>query len=90
MRRASKVDANQAGIVRALRQVGCEVLDLHTVGAGCADLLVRDKACRLYLMEVKTAKHRRYTPQQKRFHARWPVVTVSTEAEALAVIWFHN
>ena len=38
--RACKVDANQAAIVKALREYGCSVTHLHRVGDGCPDLLV--------------------------------------------------
>ena len=52
-RKASRVDANQAEIVRALRDVGATVQHLHTVGGGCPDLLVGFRG-RTYLMEIKT------------------------------------
>ena len=40
MRRAARTDANQAEIVRALRDEGCSVTLLHRVGEGCPDLLI--------------------------------------------------
>ena len=49
-----RTDANQPEIVAALRQVGAMVVDLHTVGRGCPDLLVMWRS-KTYLMEVKTA-----------------------------------
>jgi hypothetical protein len=51
MRRAAKVDANHADIVKALRAAGCGVLDLSKVGNGCPDLLVH--AGVTVLMEIK-------------------------------------
>ena len=52
MRRAARIDDNQPEIVRALRDVGAEVTHLHTVGKGCADLLVSYRQ-RWFLLEVK-------------------------------------
>lgn len=40
MRRAGRIDANQAEIVKALRAIGCSVQSLAGVGNGCADLVV--------------------------------------------------
>ena len=40
MRRAARVDANQAEITEALRKAGASVQPLHMVGRGCPDLLV--------------------------------------------------
>lgn len=94
MRRAAKVDANHAGIVKALRQAGANVLDLSAVGKGCPDLLV---TCVCYphqmvLMEIKDGSKppsaRKLTPDQEKFHATWPVdiYTVTNIDEALAVV----
>lgn len=55
MRRAAKVDRNQAEIVSALRAIGASVQPLHTVGAGCPDLLVGYRADN-YLLEVKDGR----------------------------------
>lgn len=52
MRRAAKVDVNQAEIVAALRDVGATVTSLATVGNGCPDLVVGFRG-RNYLLEVK-------------------------------------
>jgi len=52
MRRAARVDANQAEIVAALRKCGCTVQSLASVGNGVPDLLV-GRAGRNYLLEVK-------------------------------------
>lgn len=93
MRRASKVDANQAEIVRALRGVGCSVTLLHQVGGGCPDLLVgRDKTT--FLIEVKDGSAK--DPRQRELHAsqrEWwdtwrgamPVVVTNVD-EALGVV----
>ena len=53
MRYARKVDANQAGIVEALRGIPeCSVLILSSVGDGCPDLLVGYHGANL-LVELK-------------------------------------
>lgn len=91
MRRAAKVDANQAEVVKALRAAGCGVLDLSSVGKGCPDLLVHPPTypeCRMVvLMEVKNKKGRgdKLTPAQEKFHAEWKgwIYRVTSPAEAL-------
>lgn len=40
MRRAAKVDDNQALVVEGLRRAGCFVQSLAAIGKGCPDLLV--------------------------------------------------
>lgn len=91
MRRAAKVDANQAEIVKALRQAGCGVLDLSAVGKGCPDLLVHPPTypdCRFVaLMEIKNKKGRgdKLTPAQVKFHEGWKgwIYRVTSVQEAL-------
>ena len=94
MRRAAKVDANQAEIVAALRAAGCGVLDLSKVGNGCPDLLVHAPTYpwRHYLLEVKDGKkppsERKLTPAQEKFHERWKgwIHFVKSPEEALDAI----
>ena len=69
MRRAAKIDANQAEIVAALERVGCTVLSLAPMGRGCPDLLVA-RGMRTVLLEVKMPKGR-LTPDQVRFLSWW-------------------
>jgi hypothetical protein len=91
MRRAAKVDANHADVVKALRQVGCSVCDLSAVGRGCPDLLVTmpDYPFETILMEVKDGKKppsaRKLTPDQEKFHREWKgeIVVVTSVDEAL-------
>ena len=40
VRKYAKIDDNQPEIVKALREIGCSVQSLASVGGGCADLLV--------------------------------------------------
>jgi Holliday junction resolvase len=88
VRRAARVDANHAEIVRALRSVGCSVLDLSRVGSGCPDLLVGWKGRQMVLMEVKVDKGE-LNAEQVTFADAWrgiePVVVRSVK-EALDVV----
>lgn len=91
MRRAAKVDRNQSEIVDALRKAGATVQPLHTVGAGCPDLLVGFRGVN-YLIEVKDwkadASHRKLNSMQVDWHEAWrgQVSKAETVASALAVI----
>ena len=71
MRRAAKVDRNQAEIVDALRAVGARVECLHGVGGGVTDLLVLFRGD-LWLLEVKAGdkppSERKLTPAQVCWH----------------------
>lgn len=88
MRRAAKVDTNQAGIVQALKSVGCSVQTLAAVGDGVPDLLV-GRAGTNYLLEVKDGtrppSEQRLTPAQQEFHSAWRgrVAVVNSVAGAL-------
>lgn len=50
--RARKIDDNQAAIVKGLRDLGCFVQSLASVGKGCPDLLVGYKG-RWHTLEIK-------------------------------------
>lgn len=96
MRRAARVDENQAAIVKALKAAGCGVVDLSAVGGGVPDLLVHPPTfpdCRMaVLLEVKNpAKPKRdqqLTPDQVKFHEAWKgwLYVVRTVDEALAAV----
>lgn len=78
MRRAARVDGNQAAIIAAARQLGFRVLDLSKVGNGCPDLLLYSpRTRRLALVEVKMPKGR-LRALQERFMQEWPVAVVRT------------
>ena len=91
MRRAAKVDDNQADIVAGLRQIGCSVLSLAAVGKGCPDLLVGYRAHN-FLIEVKDGNKipskRKLTPDQRQFFAEWrgQVRKVESLDEAIQVV----
>jgi len=89
---ASKsVDANQVAVVAAFRAAGASVLHLHTLGAGCPDLLIGVDGVD-QLVELKDGRkresERRLRPEQVVFHREWRgrsvfVVTSAAEAHAL-------
>lgn len=73
--RAAKVDANQKEIVEALRNIGCTVQSLASVGKGVPDLLVANTTGDLFLMEIKDGKkppsERKLTTDQVKWHSAW-------------------
>ena len=74
-RRAHRLDANQDVIVDALCAApDVSVCSLAGVAAGCPDLLVGIGGV-THLVEVKDGakppSHRRFTPDQRRWIARW-------------------
>lgn len=74
MRRAAKVDANQNEITAALRKVGATVQHLHSIGAGCPDLLV-GLGGQNYLLEIKDGSlppsKRKLTRDELAWHGWW-------------------
>jgi hypothetical protein len=74
MRRAAKVDRNQAEIVRALRQAGASVQPLHMVGQGCPDLLVGFQG-RNMIFEIKDGiqpwSKQQLTDDERVWHGCW-------------------
>ena len=86
MRWAAKVDANQAEIVEALRQVGASVLVLSRVGQGCADLAAGIRG-ETFFLEVKSGKGK-LTPAEQEFMDKWRghYAIVRTPEEALRAI----
>ncbi len=69
MRVAAKIDANQAAIVKALRQVGVSVQSLATIGKGCPDLVAADDET-TWLIEVKGEKGK-LTDDQVKWFDEW-------------------
>ena len=91
MRTASKVDRNQAEIVKALRDAKATVQPLHAVGKGCPDLLVGFRG-RNFLLEVKdwqaAPSDRKLNDRQVEWHDGWKGqrAVVEMAGAALAVI----
>lgn len=85
MRRAAKVDDNQAEIVKALRKAGFKVEIIKKP----VDLLVSNRK-RTFLVEVKNEEGKNtLTKEQVDFFARWPgewhIVRSPEQAVAAAV-----
>lgn len=74
MRRAAKVDGNQAEIVVALRKIGASVTPLHMVGSGFPDLIVGWRG-RNVLFELKDPKQppnkRKLTDDEAIWFGNW-------------------
>ena len=91
MRRAARVDANQAQITAALRAAGATVQPLHMVGRGCPDLMVGFLGVN-YLLEVKDGSKppskQRLTEDEQQWHDMWDgqVATVNSADQALKAI----
>lgn len=91
LRTASRVDGNQAEIVRTLRAVGASVLHTHQL-KNCFDILVGYRG-RTFLMEIKDPAQppsaRQLTPGEAEFKASWrgsPYHIVHTPDEAIRII----
>ena len=85
---AKRTDANQAEIVKILRQAGADVYDLSKVGKGIPDLLVTFNG-ETILMEVKRDAKAKFTIEQLKFIANWkggPLSRVDSPESALRVI----
>lgn len=84
MRRAARVDANQAQIVSALRAAGAYV---WIIGLP-VDLLVGYKN-HTFLVEIKSSSKKRFTKLQQEFFANWPgssLVRIDSPEAALKMI----
>ena len=91
MRLKAKRDDNHADVVRALRQLGCTVQDLASVGDGCPDILVGFRGRNLCLEIKDGAKPpsaRKLTPEQVVWHHEWrgQVVIVESAEQAVRVV----
>ena len=71
---SKRADANQAEIVKALRDIGATVQHLHTLGHGCPDLLVGIRGVNL-LLEVKDGNkpqsRQSLTDDEREWHEAW-------------------
>lgn len=69
MKRAAKVDTNQAEIVKYLRQIGASVAITSAVHKGFPDIIVGWRG-RNYMMEIKASKGK-LTADQVEFMGAW-------------------
>lgn len=97
MRRAAKVDANQAEIVGALRDIGYSVAITSQLGGGFPDLVIggidrRTGLITNWLAEVKDGDkepaRRRLTEDEAAWHAAWggQVDILETVDDALRMV----
>jgi len=74
MRLRARTDVGQKEIVKALRQLGCSVRVISSVGKGVPDLLC-GRQRRNFLLEVKDGRKplsaRQLTPDEQRFKDEW-------------------
>ncbi len=91
MRRAAKVDANQAQVICALEAAGAKVQSLAALGKGAPDLLVGFRDA-LYAFELKDGNKvpsaQKLTPAQEKWHKEWAgyVRVVNSPEAALRAI----
>ena len=88
MRRAARVDKNQAPIVHALRKIGAVVTPLHMVGRGVSDLLVSFRQ-KWFVLEVKNPNVPKADQELTEDEKKWigeqkaPVYVVKSASEAI-------
>ncbi len=74
MRKHARHDDNRDDIIKALQQIGADVIKLDSIGGGCPDLLIGRRQKNL-LLEVKDGSkplsQRRLTPAELKFYQTW-------------------
>lgn len=91
MRRAARVDANHADLVKLARSVGASVQSLASIGRGCPDLLIGYRHTN-YVVEVKdgtkSPSERALTPDEADWHATWRgrVAVIESPEQLLALL----
>lgn len=91
MRRAAKVDDNQALIVQTLRDMYLSVAITSQLGDGFPDIVV-GYGGKNYMFEIKDPEKvpskRKLTEDERKFHNNWrgQINTVETVEDVLAVI----
>lgn len=91
MKRAARVDANHAEIVRALRSAGMKAVSLASMGKGIPDLIVGYRG-RNVLLEIKDGAKVRsaqaLTVDEANWIATWPgqVAVVRSPEEAINAV----
>jgi Holliday junction resolvase len=91
MRRAAKIDANHGDVVKALRDAGCSVVSLASLGCGIPDLCIATPSGETWLFEVKNKAGKnkgQLNKEQKAFMAAWQgkYAVVQSAQQALEVI----
>ena len=74
MRRAHRLDSNHAELVKAFEKLGCSVLSLAGIGAGCPDIVVGFAGLQI-MCELKDGAKppsaRKLTEDEERFRMNW-------------------
>lgn len=92
MRRDARVDATHGAIVKALRESGCFVFSMASLGAGLPDLCVGTPRGETWLLECKNPANKTRTgklnDEQRAFMAAWPgkYAVVTSAEQAIAVV----
>ena len=90
LRTASRVDANQPAIVKALRAIGASILHTHQL-KNCFDILVGYRG-RTFLMEIKVSEKEQLTAGEAEFQRTWrgsPYYVVTSVEQAIRIITTH-
>ena len=91
MRRRARVDANQAAITKAMRQLGAVVTPIHALGKGVPDLLVSWRQ-NWFVIEVKDGEKppsaQQLTPDEKKWigEQKAPVYLIKSVQEAIGLL----
>ena len=91
MRKYGKVDANQAQIVKYLRNAGATVQSIASIGSGCPDIIVGYRG-KNWLFEIKdgskSPSQRKLTSDEELWHEIWrgQVAVVNHAMQALEII----
>lgn len=91
MRRAAKVDRNQAEIVEFFRGMGCSVAHTHMIGQGFPDIIVGWQG-RNFLIEIKDLNQppskRKLTLAEQEWHEAWrgQVCTLTSVTDAIEAL----
>ena len=91
MRKYGKVDANQAQIVKYIRNAGATVQSIASVGSGCPDIIVGYRG-KNWLFEIKDGSRppsqQKLTSDEELWHeiCRGQVAVVNHAMQALEII----
>lgn len=82
-----RVDANQAEVLRALRDAGMKPVSLASVGNGVPDILVGYRGINV-LLEGKSGSGKALTKVEAEWHATWPgqVEVICTPDQAVDAV----
>lgn len=69
-RRAAKIDNSQPEIIQALKDIGCDVVNISSHGDGVNDLFAILPDGRVILIECKTPGNVDFTPAEVRYILR--------------------